>query len=119
MIIIGIVLSLIIICMLFNYKLYYEVKGVVEKKDEDYYIRCYIPIEYLKYVTNNDIVKIDDLEYKYSVVFIDGEYFTDNITTYQIVKIEVDMSENFKFNNLTLKLKFLRDNKKIINYIIK
>ena len=73
----------------------------------------------MKYITDNDIVKIDKKDYKYDILSIDSEYFTDNINTYQIVKIEVNLESKYKFNNLTFDLKFLMENKKIIDYILK
>lgn len=119
MIIIVIMLSLIIVFILFRYRTYYEIRGVVEEDNSSYYVRCYIPIDYLKYITNNNIVKIDDNYYDYSIVSIDSEYFTDEVNTYQVVKIQIIMSEKYKFNNLTLNLKFLKDDKRIIDYISK
>ena len=65
------------------------------------------------------MLKIDGNEYEYNIMEIDSEYFTDNITTYQIVKIEVNFEDKYKLNNLTLDLDFLKDNKRIIDYIIK
>ena len=119
MIIIVIMLSLIMLFILCYYKTYYNVRGVVIEESSHYYIRIYVPIEYLKYITDNDIVKIDDVKYKYKIISIDSEYLTDNITTYQIVKIEVNLKDKYRFNNLTLHLKFLKEDKKIIDYILK
>jgi len=119
MIILVIILSLIIFFILYHYKTYYAVKGTVIEENDHYYIRCYIPLEHLKYVTKNNTVKIDKVEYKYNIIAIDSEYFTDNTTTYQVIKIEISMKDKYKFNNLTLELQFLKDNKRIINYIIK
>lgn len=119
MIIIVIMLSLIMLFVLCRYKTYYTSKGIVVSEDSHYYIRIYVPIESLKYIVDNDIVKINDIEYKYKIISIDSEYFTDNITTYQIVKIEVNLKGKYKFNNLTLNLKFLKEDKRIIDYILK
>ena len=119
MIIIVITLSLIICCILCHYKTYYTVKGIVVEENSHYYIRCYVPLDHLKYITENNIVKINKEEYKYNIVIIDGEYFTDNITTYQVIKIEVNLKDKYKFNNLTLDLQFLKENKRIIDYILK
>ncbi len=119
MIIIVIILSLIIFFILCHYKTYYTIRGVVINEDNCFYIRIYAPLEKVKYITDNDVVMINRREYKYNVVMIDSEYFTDNIFTYQIVKIEAQLDNNYKFNNLTIDLKFLKDNKRIIDYIIK
>lgn len=119
MIIIVIMLSVIIFFILFNYKIYYTIKGTVTQEDEHFYIRIYIPINDIKYITNNNIVIINEREYKYNIAMIDSEYFTDNIITYQIIKIDVAINDMYKINNLVLDLKFLRDNKRIIDYFIK
>jgi len=119
MIIIVIMLSLIMFFILCHYKTYYTARGVVINENEYFYIRVYIPLEDVKYITDNDVVMIDKKEYKYNVVMIDSEYFTDNVNTYQIVKIEVNLDSKYRFNNLTLDLKFLKEEKRIIDYIIK
>jgi len=118
MIIIVIVLSLIILFILCYYKTYYTTRGVVTLEDGHFYIRIYIPLDNMIYITDNYIVNINNREYKYDIISIDSEYFTDNITTYQIVKIEVNLDSKYKFNNLTLDLKFLKENKRIIDYIL-
>ena len=119
MIIIVIMLSLIILFIMCSYKTYSVVRGVVINEDNHYYIRIYINIDSLRYITDNDVVEIDNREYKYKIIMIDSEYFTDNITTYQIVKIEVDLDSKYKYNNLTLDLKFLKEDKRIVDYILK
>ena len=119
MIIIVLMLSLIILCFLYYYKIYYKTRGVIEYVNDDYYIRIYIPIEDLMYITNNNNVRINKKNYVYSVYSIDNEYFTDNNKTYQIVKIKCNLDEKYKFNNLTIDLIFLRDNKRIIYYILR
>ena len=116
MIIIVIMLSLIILFIMCSYKTYNIVRGVVIEEDNHYYIRIYMDIESIKYIIDNEIV---NKEYKYKIISMDSEYFTDDITTYQIVKIDVDLDNKYRFNNLTLNLKFLMENKKIIDYILK
>lgn len=119
MIIIVFLLSLIILCFLFRYKIYYKTRGVIEYIEDNYYIRIYIPIEDIKYITTNSTIMIDKKNYVYSVFGIDNEYFTDNNKTYQIVRIKCDLDNKYRFNNLTIDLNFLRDNKRIIDYILK
>ena len=48
---------------------------------------------------------------------IDGEYFTDNIDTYQIVKLKVSLPSKYKLNNLVLNLQILKEDKRIIDYL--
>ena len=117
MLIIVIMLSLIILCILCYYKTYYVAKGTVVTED-NLYIKIYIPVEDVKYITMNNKVIIDRKEYNYNILSIDNEYFTDNINTYQIIKIYVNVDSKYRFNNLTIDLKFLKENKRVIDYIL-
>lgn len=119
MIIIVIMLSLIILFILCYYKTYYNVKGIVLNDNGSFYVRTYIPIEFLHFVTDNNIVKIDGRDYKYSIESIDSEYFTDNERTYQIVILKIDIDSKYRFNNMTLDLNFLKEDKRVIDYILK
>lgn len=119
MIIIVISLSLIMLFILFSYKTYITLKGIVENENNHYYIKVYVRVDYVKYITSGKTVRIDNKNYKYKIISIDSEYFTDNKNTYQIVKIEVSLKEEYKYNNLTLELDFIKENKRIINYILK
>jgi len=119
MIIIIMLLSLIIAFMLLDYKTYYKLRGLVTKDDSSYYIKLYIPLDNIKFITNNNIIIIDNKKYYYQIKEIDSEYFTDNITTYQIVTINLDMPNKYKYNNLTIDLKLVKENKKIIDYLLR
>ena len=119
MIIIVIVLSLIMLFILCRYKTYITLRGVVVSEDNHYYIRIYVPIDSLSIVADANIVKIDNKEYNYKIISIDSEYFTDNMTTYQVIKIEVNIKDKYKINNLTLELNFLKESQRIIDYILK
>lgn len=119
MIIIVLILSLIIFCFLCYYKSYYRTRGVIVYEDNEYYIKIYIPLEDIVYITDNNIVKINNKDYVYSVFDIGSEYFTDNNDTFQIIKIKCDLDKKYRFNNLTFDLNFVRCNKRIIDYILK
>jgi len=119
MIIIVISLSLIIFLTLFHYKTYYKVKGIVEKNDGDYYIRIYMPLDDTNYLLDNDIVRIEKKEYKYKIMVIDSEFIIDNYNTYQSILIKINLPSKYEFNNLSLNLQFLKDNKRVIDYVIR
>lgn len=119
MIIIVIMLSLIIVFIILHYKTYYNVKGIVTSDENHYYIKIYVPLDNIKYLINNNIIKINNKDYEYKIISLDSEYFTDNTITYQVVMIEVNIPSIYKFNNLNLELKFLKEDKRIIDYILK
>ena len=119
MIIIVIMLSLIIVFIILHYKTYYNVKGIVTSDENHYYIKIYVPLDNIKYLINNNIIKINNKDYEYKIISLDSEYFTDNTITYQVVMIEANIPSIYKFNNLNLELKFLKEDKRIIDYILK
>lgn len=119
MIIIIILLSLIIFFMLFNYKTYYKVRGIVETENANCYIKIYVPLKDLKYITGGKEVIINKKSYLYEILNIDSEYSTDNKNTYQGMTLKVNLPSTYSINNLTLDLKFIKSNKKVINYILK
>lgn len=118
MIIIIITLSLIIICMLFRYKIYYSVKGTVLNEEDNYYLKCYIPISDMKYITSNNYLVIDKKSYKYNIININEEYYSDNNKTYQEITIDIELDNKYKYNNLVLDFKLLKENKRVIDLFI-
>lgn len=118
MIIVIISLSLIIVFMLFHYKIYYHTTGTIIKEEDTYYLKCYVPLENMKYITENSILKINKKNYKYEVITIEDEYYSDNNVTYQIVKIKTNIDSKYSYNNLVLELKFLKEDKRVLDYII-
>ena len=118
MIIIVIILSLIIFFIEFHYKTFYHIKGTVIIKDENYCISLLIPLNQIKYITDNHSVEIDKKNYDYQVISISNEYYSDNKTTYQKIEIEVSLDNKYKYENLTIDLKFLKENQRVIDYII-
>lgn len=110
-------LSLIIIFMLFHYKIYYFFKGNIIMEEDNYYLKCYIPTSDIKYITSNNTLIIDKKLYKYEVIKISEDYFSDNNITYQEIILEISLDDEYKYNNLMLELKILKDDKRIIDYI--
>ena len=117
MILIICALSLIIICMLFHYKEYYFFKGTVIEEENSYYLKCYIPISETKYITLNDTLITDKKTYKYSIKSISEKYFSDNNETYQEVVLNINLDNKYKYNNLVLNLKLLKEDKMVIEYL--
>ena len=75
MIIIIMLLSLIIAFMLLDYKTYYKLRGLVIKDDSSYYIKLYIPLDNIKFITNNNIIIIDKSKLKIRFVFMLSQSF--------------------------------------------
>ena len=116
LIIIIITLSLITMSMIFKYKLYYKVKAIVA---EDNNLKVYIPLNDTKYILKNDYLFIDNKKYKYNIKEINKEYLTDNKVTYQAITLELSLPSEYKYHNLTLDIKLIKEDKKIIDYILR
>ena len=41
------------------------------------------------------------------------------MTTYQVITLELSLPSEYKYQNLTLDIKLIKENKKIINYILR
>ncbi|MGM9882417.1 MAG: hypothetical protein ACI31S_06215 [Bacilli bacterium] len=119
MIIIILTLSLIIFVFFKNYQTYYNAKGIVTEENNYNYVKVYISLDDIKYLLENSIVLLNNRAYNYEIIYADNEYYTDNIKTYQIITLKLELEEKYQINNLSLDLKFPKEDKKIINYIIK
>ena len=62
---------------------------------------------------------IDNDSYKYSIISTNEEYYTNGVDTYVIVDIGLELSDNYKYVNLVLELKLLKDNKRVFDYLFK
>lgn len=119
MMVIILILSLIIFFMLFHYKTYYDLKGTVINEDNIYLVEVYIPINKINYLVNNNELLINKKKYTYKITNISEEFLSDKISTYQIVRITLELPKEYQINNLTLKLKMLKEDKKIIDYLLR
>ena len=59
----------------------------------------------------------DKKTYKYSIKSISEEYFSDNNETYQEVVLNINLDNKYKYNNLVLNLKLLKEDKMVIEYL--
>lgn len=50
---------------------------------------------------------------------LDSEFLIENYNTYQSVLIKVELPSKYKFNNLSLNLQLLKEDKRVIDYIIR
>lgn len=119
LLIIIVILSLITMSMLFNYKLYYKVKSVILNDSDGYYLCVYIPLDDNRYITSNEYVIIDNVKYKYSIKYIDSEYITDNVNTYQVISLNINLPSKYCYSNLMLEVKFIKEDKRIIDYLFR
>lgn len=119
MIIIILTLSLVIFTFFKNYQTYYNANGIVIEENNYNYVKVYISLDNIKYLVENSIVLLNNKAYNYEIIHADNEYYSDNIKTYQIITLKLELEEKYQINNLSLDLKFPKEDKKIINYIIK
>ena len=84
--------------------------SIVIDNDCDEYINDYV--DNLINVFSND-------SYKYSIFSTNEEYYTNGVDTYVIVDIGLELSDNYKYVNLVLELKLLKDDKRVFDYLFK
>lgn len=118
MIIIVIVLSLIIFILLFRYKTYYRVNGIIVYENDKYLMRVYVPSNYTDYFVNTNSFEINGKSYKYNIVSSNNEYLVGDMGNYVMFDIEFVIPDNYKYVNLILEIKLFKEDKRIIDYFI-
>ena len=114
---IGYILIIIIsifiyISCIYKYKTYYITKGTI--KDNN--LELLVNIDDIKYISNNNILEIDNILYSYNINKINKEiYVDDSLNNYKYIYLNVDNLSNI--NNYVYEVKLEKENKKIIEYL--
>ena len=115
-IIITNIISCLIIALTCTDRTYYKVLGKVVYNN-NYLLE--IPCEYnnIEYIINNNTLSINNKIYNYNIINVDNNlYVTQENINYLLVYLSYN--EIPKINNLVLEVKILKENKKIIYYIL-
>ena len=111
-ILIVIVLTFIYISFIYNYKTYYITKGTMINGN----IKLLVNINDIKYISTNSILTINSNVYKYSIKEISEDlYVDDSLNNYKYIYLKVNNLNNL--NNYVYEIKFVKENKKIIEYL--
>lgn len=111
-ILIIITLIFIYISFTYKYKTYYITKGTI--KDNN--LELLVNIDDIKYISNNNILDIDNALYSYKIQEISEDlYIDESLNNYKYIYLKVDNLSNI--NNYVYEVKLEKENKKIIEYI--
>lgn len=111
------IISIIVILNL-NYKSTLNVDGIVKQIDSNYYVVLNILDDDVKYVLDNNYFRVNDVNVFYKIYDIDEEIYSNSNANYRIIYLRANIDKKYKVNNLNLKIKLFKYNKKIISYII-
>ena len=118
------ILLILLVCILLfvlnlNYQTVIKTNAIIKEENNQYLIMLSLTEDDIKYVINNNYLKIDNVNYYYKVYSIDENlYVSDNLKNYKIIYLKSKLNKEYKINNLTFTVKINKENKKIINYII-
>lgn len=97
----------------YKYQSYYITKGIVK----DNFIELLVPINDLKYVTDNKQIILDGKKYRYNVNEISKDiYVDDKYNNYKYIYI--DISGLSSVNNYVYQVKLEKENKSLANYLL-
>ena len=115
-IIINIVI--IILCIL-DYQVYITTKASVEVTTNEIHLLVPVKLNDVKYYTNNNYLLIEEKEYPYHIHKIDSSLSIDETgENYQLLRLVVDLPEQYQINNYLVTIKIPKEKRKIINYLL-
>ena len=114
---VGIILIIILIMFLYisclyNYKTYYISKGTMIDNN----LKLLVNINEIKYITNNNKIKINNQIYNYHVSKISEELYVDDaLINYKYIYLKVENLNNI--DNYVYDIKIEKENKRLIEYL--
>lgn len=111
-ILVIIIFIFIYISYIYKYKTYYITKGTI--KDNN--LELLVNLNDIKYISNNNILKIDNIIYSYHISKISKEIYVDeSLNNYKYIYLDVDNLSNI--DNYVYEVKLEKENKRIIEYL--
>ena len=114
---VGIILIIIFLIFTYvsytySYQTYYLTKGTIKNDN----LELLVNINDIKYISNQNKLKIDDIQYNYHIDSISEDLYVDeSLNNYKYIYLKVNNLSNI--NNYVYEIKIKKENKKIIDYI--
>ena len=102
---IVLLVMILIVCMTFiilniNYQTVLNLDAMVKRVNNIYLVMMQVSADDIKYIINNNKIKIDDDEFYYEVYKIDKElYISDNMKNYQVVYLRLKLDKKYQVDN--------------------
>ena len=120
---IVLLVMILIVCMTFiilniNYQTVLNLDAMVKRVNNIYLVMMQVSADDIKYIINNNKIKIDDDEFYYEVYKIDKElYISDNMKNYKVVYLRLNLDKKYQVDNLAISVKVNKENKMIFEYL--
>lgn len=120
---IVLLVMILIVCMTFiilnmNYQMVLNLDAMVKRVNNIYLVMMQVSADDIKYIINNNKIKIDDDEFYYEVYKIDEElYISDNMKNYKVVYLRLNLDKKYQVDNLAVSVKVNKENKMIFEYL--
>ena len=114
---IGLVLLIILlifiyVSFIYTYKTYYINKCTMI----DGNLKLLVNLDDIKYITNNNSLKIDNIYYEYQISKISEELYVDEtLNNYKYIYLKVNNLNNI--DNYVYEIKLVKENQKLIEYL--
>ena len=111
-ILLVILLIFLYVSFVYKYKTYYISKGTIKNGQ----LVLLVNLDDLKYITNNNIIKINSNNHNYHIDKISEEIYVDELlNNYKYVYLLVNNLNNL--DNYVYEVKLVKENKKLIEYL--
>lgn len=102
----------------FEYQTSFQTHSKILNFNSYYYLELLIPEEEVNTITNHNKMIMNNKEYIYHIHKINPNIVDVNNNNYQFVYLEIEnLEEKYQKNGYQVEVKFLKEEKKIIDYI--
>ena len=102
----------------FSYQSFFHIHSKILYFNSFYYLEVLIPVKEVNQITSQNKIIIDSKEYHYQVYKVEPDSVYLNNENCQKIYLKIDdLEEKFLINGYQVDVKFLKEKKKIIDYL--
>lgn len=102
----------------FSYQSFFHIHSKILYSNSFYYLEVLIPVKEVNQITSQNKIIIDSKEYYYQVYKVEPESVYLNNENCQKIYLKIDnLEKEFLINGYQVDVKFLKEKKKIIDYL--
>lgn len=104
----------------FYYQSFFHIHSTISNFNSFYYLEVLIPVKEVYQITNQNKIIVDSKEYNYQVYKVESDLVYQDGINYRKLYLKVFyLEEEYLMDGYQIDVKILKENKKIIDYMMK